>query len=157
VDYSKITDTLFIGTTPRTEDYPTLLELGVCLVINMCIERPPYRNHHDPNLTTLWLPTIDSPLIPIPISMLKRGASAAVETIQQGEKVYTHCAAGKHRGVAMGAAILIALGYGAEDAVQLILDKRSVADPNAWYIRRRIMRFAEVWNHNPEDRSSSTD
>jgi protein-tyrosine phosphatase len=149
VDFSNIIDTLYIGTTPRTEYYPTLLDLSVCLVINMRIERPPYRNHHDPNLRTLWFPTIDSPLVPIPISMLKRGAKAAMETIQQGEKVYTHCAAGKHRGVAMGASILIALGYSVESATQLIIERRPVADPNVWYIRRRIIRFAELWNHNP--------
>ena len=149
MDFSKITDTLYIGTTPRTEDYPTLLDLGVCLVINMRIERPPYRNHHDPNLATLWLPSIDSPLVPIPISFLRRGATAALETFRQGEKVYTHCAAGVHRGVAMGAAILIASGSSAEQAMQLIVDCRPVADPYAWHIRRRILRFAELWNLSP--------
>ena len=148
MDYSQITDTLYIGTTPRSDDYPTLLDLGICLVINMRIERPPYRNHHDPNLTTMWLPTIDSPLVPIPISALRRGATAALEIIQRGEKVYTHCAAGVHRGVAMGAAILIASGYPAEDAMQLIVDRRPVADPNAWYIRRRIILFAQLWNNH---------
>ena len=148
MDFSQITDTLYIGTTPRSEDYPTLLQLGICLVINMRIERPPYRNHHDPNLTTLWLPTIDSPIVPIPIFALKRGAVAALDIIGNGEKVYAHCAAGVHRSVAMGAAILIALGYQAEDAMQLIIDRRPVANPHAWYIRRRILRFAEVWNHH---------
>jgi hypothetical protein len=38
---------------------------------------------------------------------------AALETIRQGGKVYAHCQRGRHRGVAMGAAILIALGYSA--------------------------------------------
>ena len=148
MDFSKITDALYIGTTPRTEDYPALHELGVCLVINMRVERPPYRNHHDPGLKTLWLPTIDSPLVPIPISFLKRGVTVAMSTIKRGEKVYTHCAAGVHRGVAMGASILIASGYKAEEAMQLIIDRRPVADPNAWYIRRRILLFEEHWNHN---------
>jgi hypothetical protein len=49
----------------------------------------------------------------------------------------------------MGAAILIASGYSPEDAMQLIVDRRPVADPHAWYIRRRIIRFAELWNHHP--------
>lgn len=146
MDFSRITDALYIGTTPRSDDYPTLLELGICLVINMRIERPPHRNHHNPDLTRMWLPTIDSPFTPIPIFMLRSGATAALEVIQRGEKVYAHCAAGVHRGVAMGAAILIASGYSADQAMQLIADRRPVADPFAWYIRRRILRFAEIWD-----------
>ena len=35
MDFSKITDDLFIGTTPFVRDYNHLRELGVRLVINM--------------------------------------------------------------------------------------------------------------------------
>jgi protein-tyrosine phosphatase len=77
--------------------------------------------------------------------MLKRGAQKALETIQAGRKVLTHCAAGRPRGVAMGAAVLIARGYSAEDAMQLIAANRKVADPQVYYIRSRILRFAQHW------------
>jgi len=50
-----------------------------------------------------------------------------------------------HRGVAMGAAILIAQGLPAVEAMQLIKQRRAVADPYIWYIRRRIERFAQRW------------
>jgi hypothetical protein len=47
----------------------------------------------------------------------------------------------------MGSAILIARGYTPEDAMDLIKSLRGVADPHIWYIRRRILRFAQVWDH----------
>ena len=44
MNYSRITDSLYIGTTPKGEDYATLHELGVELVINMRIATPPRRD-----------------------------------------------------------------------------------------------------------------
>jgi hypothetical protein len=149
MDFSQITDNLFVGTTPRSEAYNTLRSLGVKLVINMRFERRPFPDHHNPPIRALWLPTFDSPLIPIPMRMLERGVRAALETIEGGGKVYVHCAKGAHRGVAMGSAILIALGYAPEQAMQLIMERRKAADPHIWYIRRRILRFAELWSMAP--------
>lgn len=145
MNYSKITDELLVGTTPEEKDYDLLRELGVGLVINMRFERRPYPDLNVSPLKFLWLPTIDWPLFPIPISMLKRGALQALETIQAGRKVFAHCAGGRHRGVAMGAAVLIARGHDPEEAMQLIATRRKEADPHAFYIRSRILRFAQQW------------
>jgi len=146
MNYSPIIDELFIGTTPLTQDYDVLRDLNVGLVINMRIERRPYPDHHNPPMRTLWLPSIDSPILPIPLRKLRKGSLAALETIESGRAVYSHCASGKHRGVAMGAAILIALGYDPETAMELIKDRRHAADPDAWYIKRQIVRFANTWD-----------
>ena len=145
MDLSAITDTLFIGTTPEPDDYGTLRDLGVQLVINMRAEQIPHRDPHDPPLPILWLPTYDLPLLPIPIRALRRGVTAALETIARGGKVYAHCAAGVHRSVVMAAAILIAQGCSADEAMKLIKQRRATADPDAWYIRWRIRRFAAIW------------
>lgn len=145
MDFSLITESLFIGTTPSTDDYANLRELGVRLVINMRVEQRPRKDPSTPPLNLLWLPTFDSPLIPIPIKLLQRGAVAALETIQNGGKVYAHCAGGVHRGVTMGAAILIALGYDPHTAMTLIKQHRPIADPFAFYIRPRILKFAREW------------
>lgn len=147
LDFSQITENLFIGTTPQPEDYPRLNDLGIRLVINMRVERRPKPDHRNLPIKFMWLPTFDSPLIPIPIRALERGAKEALETIETGGKVYVHCAAGAHRGVAMGAAVLIAQGYSPDEATNLIKLHRVVADPDIWYIRRRIMRFAQIWDH----------
>ena len=146
MDFSRITDDLFIGTTPLTEDYQLLHDLGVHLVINMRWEHRLRSDTHAQPLSFLWLRTIDNPLFPIPIRALQRGALAALETIQAGGKVYTHCAGGRHRGVAMGAAVLIAQGYSPQEAIALIKANRPVADPDAFYIRSRIFRFAQQWD-----------
>jgi len=148
VDYSQITDSLFIGRTPHSEDYDELRSLGVQLVINMRLEQRPYKDSHNPPMPVLKVPTIDSPLFPIPIRGLMKGGKAALAVIARGGKIYVHCQAGVHRGVAMGAAILITQGYEPEAAMDLIKQRRPAADPDAWYIRRRIMRFAEIWKQN---------
>lgn len=145
MDFSRVTDNLFIGTTPTATDYGCLRELGVELVINMRFEHRLVPDAHNPPMEVLWLRTIDSPLFPIPIRTLVRGAKAALGKIRTGGKVYAHCAGGRHRGVAMGAAILVAQGYAAEKAMQLIKDHRPSADPFVFYIRRRILRFARQW------------
>jgi len=145
MNFSPITDDLFIGTTPTSDEYNILRDLGVKLVINMRVEFRPRKDEHASPLKLLWLPTFDSPLIRIPIKTLHRGAQAALETIQSGGKVYAHCAGGVHRGVTMGAAILIAQGYDAESAMQLIKSQRTIADPHVFYIRSQILKFANQW------------
>jgi protein-tyrosine phosphatase len=145
VNYSRITEDLFIGTTPDVQAYDRLRGLGVRLVINMRVEHRLRPDPHDPPLSLLWLPSFDSPFVPISIGLLKRGAQAAIEAIHAGGKVYAHCAGGVHRGVAMGAAVLIAQGHLPEDAMRLIRANRPMADPEVFYIRNRILRFARQW------------
>jgi len=145
MDFSIITDDLFIGDTPRRDEYDALRDLGVRLVINMRFDRRSSSDMHQPPLDFLWLRTFDTPVLPIPIRSLMRGVHAALDTIRAGGKVYTHCARGRHRGVVMGAAILIALGYSPQAAIELIKLQRPIADPDVFYIRRRIHRFACAW------------
>ncbi len=145
MNFSPITDDLFIGTTPSTEDYIHLRGLGVQLVINMRVEYRPRKDPHPTPLHLLWLPTFDSPLAPIPLKALQRGAHAALETFRNGGKVFAHCAGGVHRGVTMGACILIAQGHDPHAAMKLIKERRPIADPFAFYIRSRILKFASQW------------
>lgn len=145
MNYSPITPDLFIGTTPGVEDYPSLRNLGVRLVINMRFEHRPAADPRPEPLSFLWLRTIDHPFFPIPIQTLWRGAQAALGTIAAGGKVYTHCAGGRHRGVAMGACILVAQGYDPRAAMDLIKERRSFSDPHVFYIRNRILKFARAW------------
>jgi hypothetical protein len=146
MDFSSITDDLFIGTTPFVQNYDHLRELGVRLVINMRLTHYPQADVYVQPLSFLSLRTIDSPFFPIPIHKLQRGARAALEVIHHGGKIYAHCAGGRHRGVAMGACILVAQGLDPLEAMQLIKERRSFADPHIYYIRSQILRFALEWN-----------
>ncbi len=156
MDFSQITDTLFIGDTPEPDDYDILRKLGVRLIINMRFDHRLDPDRGDPPVTILWLRTFDMPLLPIPLGALRRGATAALKTIAEGGKVYVHCRVGRHRSVAMAAAILIALGYTAEAAMQVIKQRRDIADPDAWHIRWRIQRFAATWTNHKQTSTSST-
>jgi protein-tyrosine phosphatase len=149
VNFSEITENLWIGTTPGTGDYDMLRRRGVRLVINMRFGHKPTPDLGEPPLDNLWLRTFDSPIIPIPVRALTRGVQAALEVMSDGGKVYAHCARGRHRSVAMGAAILIAQGLSPESAMSLIKARRSVADPYIFYIRRRITLFARKWTVSP--------
>lgn len=145
MDYSKITENLYIGRTPKKSDYALLHELGVKLVINMRIGMPPRRDPIMPPVRSIWLPWIDSPLFPLPIGFLVFATQEAMKVLGDGGAVYAHCAKGRHRGPAMGACILVAQGRSPEEAMQLIKQQRPAADPEAWYIRRRIEKFAHQW------------
>ena len=144
-NFSHITDELFIGTTPLASDYDGLRELGIQLVINMRFSRSPYPDPHEAPIRFLWLRTIDSPFLPLPIAKLMTGARAALETILLGGKVYVHCAYGRHRGPAMGTCVLIAQGYAPEEAMKIVMERRPVADPHIPYIRSRVLKFAREW------------
>ena len=145
-NFSHITDDLFIGTTPLASDYDGLRELGIRLIINMRFTRSPFPDPHHTPIQLLWLRTIDSPFFPLSIPKLMLGARAALETINKGGKVYVHCAYGRHRGPAMGSCVLIAQGYEPGAAMSLVADLRAVADPYTYYIRSRILKFAQEWD-----------
>ena len=146
MNFSPITDDLYIGNTPALTDYDHLRTLGVRLIINMRFALGPQPDSHHEPIATLWLRSIDSPFFPISIQKLIHGAHTAIQTIRVGGRVYTHCAYGRHRGVAMGACILVAQGYTPQAAMQLIKERRTVADPFAFYIRSRILKFAKEWH-----------
>jgi protein tyrosine phosphatase (PTP) superfamily phosphohydrolase (DUF442 family) len=145
MNFSRITDNLYVGTTPKINDYELLHKLGVCLVINMRIGLPPARDPISPPIKSLWLPVIDSPVFPIPIRALQKGVRAALTVIESEGMVYTHCSKGRHRGPAMGACILIAQGMEPEQAIYLIEQQRPIAVPHDWYIQQRILKFTQTW------------
>lgn len=146
MNLSKITEQLYIGTTPNLKDYDLLCSFNIELVINMRFGFPPVKELFLPPLKSLWLPVIDSPIFPIPIKMLKKGTEEALKVIKNGGVVLAHCTRGRHRGPAMGACILIAQGMKADDAMKLIKEQRPISDPYAWYIRRRIAKFERCWD-----------
>jgi len=143
-DISQITETLYISAWPRGGHAGEIRALGVRLILSMHWRRPVKTVGHPP-VRLLWLPTVDSPLTPMPMFLLRRGVQAALPVIRQGESVLVHCKAGVHRSVAMACCVLIGTGYTAEEAMRLVKDRRAVADPDVWYIRRRIVKIEQEW------------
>lgn len=151
MDVSQITDYLYIAALPKAENAGAIRDLNVRLMINM-IFIPPPKVYTQPPFRMLTLRTADFILIPIPVRKLMRGVEEALPAIQNGESVLIYCHAGRHRSVAMGSCILIGMGYTADEAMQLISERREVADPYAWHIQRVIRKFEKEWQE--QDSSS---
>lgn len=145
-DASQITDYLYISAWPRGDHADDIRAMNVRLILSMHWIKPS-RTLGRPPVQLLWLPTVDNPLFPMPIQTLTRGVEAALPVIQAGYRVLVHCRAGVHRSVAMACCVMIAMGQTAGEAMQLVEQKRPVADPHAWYIQSRIYKFEEFWNH----------
>ena len=143
-DASQITDYLYISAWPRGDHAEEIRAMNVRLILSMHWIRPSRTLGHPP-VRLLWLPTFDNALAPMPIATLQRGVEAALPVIQEGYRVLVHCRAGVHRSVAMACCVLISMGQTADQAMQLVEQKRSVADPHAWYIERRIYKFEQLW------------
>ena len=151
---SPITDYLFIAPWPTEEDIQTLAANGVRLILSMRQRVPPTFFAH-PNIQVVHLPTTDSLFVPMPMDKLHQGAEAALPVIRDGGGVAIFCKQGRRRSVAMACCILIALGHTAQEAMTLVVEKRPIADPTIWHIRRRILRFEQEWRaRNPQDRSN---
>ena len=152
MDVSQITDHLYVSSEVRDEDVGAVRDLDPRLVISMILQTRPPRGLEQPPRSVLWLRTVDFVLIPIPIRTLNRGVETALPVIEEDQHVLVFCEGGVHRSVAMASCILIGMGYSAEEAMQLVSQKRKVADPYAWHIKRQIVKFASYWNkHHPED------
>lgn len=139
-DVSAITSQLFIASRPHARHVVEVRGLGVDLVLSMIWFAPPRALTKHP-FRLIRLPTIDFPLLPIPLFMLRRGVTPAVEVMDAGGRVLIYCRAGRHRSVAMASCILIARGMTADEAMDTIVSRRPVADPHAPHIERRIRAF----------------
>jgi protein-tyrosine phosphatase len=151
-DMSQITDYLFVSSAPQATDAAAIAGHNIGLVISMIGNRRPPAVFDKAPLRLLWLETYDTFLTPIPTNKLLRGVQAALSVIEDGRAVLCYCAKGRHRSVAMAAAILIAQGCSAADAMAQLRARRQVAHPQAWHIRRRIEQFERVWQQPGERR-----
>jgi hypothetical protein len=149
MNISWITDYLFVANRLGMEDTEAVRQLDFGLIINMIAYRHPARGLASLPTQVLWLRTFDFFLLPIPIRTLVRGVEAALPVIENGQRVLVYCEAGRHRSVAMAAAILIGKGCSAEQAMDLISERRAVADPRAGHIERQIRKFEARWRSRP--------
>jgi hypothetical protein len=143
-DVSEITDQLYIASRVHARHVEHVRDLGIDLILSTIWLAPTRALRRDP-FRSMWLPMIDFPLFPLPLWVLRRGATAAVLVMAAGGQVLIYCRAGRHRSVAMAACILIARGMTADEAMDLIVAHRAVADPHAPHIERRIRAFEKDW------------
>ncbi len=146
LDISKITDYLYVGSRVHKDHADEMKLLKFDLIISMIAQFSPDEIYTLPPFKTLWIKTYDSIFIPISLQKMVQGVEAALPVIENKGKVLVFCMEGKRRSVAMAAAILIGLGKSSKEAIELLISSRKVADPRAWYIRRRIHAFERYWH-----------
>lgn len=146
MDISPIADRLYIAARPQSKDAQELASLGVRLILNMTPQRAPSGLRSTP-LRTVWLPWLDTPLLPLPTWLLQRGAAAAHQALHAGGAVVAYCREGRHRSVAMACAILITQGMTAEQAMAHVESARPEADPYVPHVAAAIRQFEARWSH----------
>ena len=105
-----------------------VVRAGITHIVDMQIEfddtplAEPYR------VKVLWNPT-DDDFRPKPPELFQRGVEFALEALNDSEaRVFIHCAAGVHRAPMMALAVMRALGFGLQSAMDMIQSRRNVVD-----------------------------
>lgn len=129
MDMSWLTERIALGGGIWNEDnMDALVQLGVTHIINMQIEfddRPLAANFP---VEVLHNPT-DDDFQPKPPQLFQKGVTFALEALEDpGSKIYIHCAAGVHRAPMMALALMRALGWPLDDAMDLIQKRRWEVD-----------------------------
>lgn len=126
-----------------------LVTMGVTHIIDMQIEfddRPvaePY------GVKVLYSPT-DDDFQPKPPELFHKGVEFALAALEeQHSKVYIHCAAGVHRAPMMTLAVLRAMGWPLEEAINLIQRRRYVVDFADVYVESVENFMAEYDRREP--------
>lgn len=127
LNYDRVTDRIIVGSRPRTsEDWQTLLKLGVSHVLNVCdVDDPP----RPPSLFYLWNPAQDDDK-PKPIDWFRKSVWFAFPALaRSGYVLYVHCFDGYDRGPSTVYSILRAFGLTRLQAIALIKAARPLALP----------------------------
>ena len=131
LQYSRVTDTLFVGPQFRRNGKTALMRAGITHIVNMRSEFDDAKH----GLTIgngcsgryCYLPTVDDE--PISDAHITRGIGFIDNAVEEDGKVYIHCSAGVGRAPSMAAAYLISKGLRAEDALAKIRRVRPFIRP----------------------------
>jgi protein-tyrosine phosphatase len=136
MDMTWITERIGLGGGIWTDkEMIEVVRHGVTHIIDMQIEfdDTPLAEPYD--IEVLWNP-VDDDFQPKPPEVFQRGVEFAMAALEKPEsKLYIHCAAGVHRAPMMTLAVMRALGYSLEDAVEMIESRRHVVDFADVYVR----------------------
>ena len=129
MDMTWVTDRIAVGGGIwNDQNMEELVTMGVTHIINMQIEFDDRLIAEPYPVKVLPSPT-DDDFQPKPPELFQPAVAFALEALDEpGSKLYIHCAAGVHRAPMMTLAVLRALGWKLEDAMNLIQRRRYVVD-----------------------------
>ena len=144
LDYSQITDHLYIAAWPTRAHRQQIIDLGVRLVISTILEKPDQELGEPPlRLVRVRAADLGKRLV-FPDGQIMKGVEAALPVLERRERVVVFCKAGMHRSATLTACILTAQGYTPDEAIRLVLEKRSRAHFNVSHVQK-IKHFAALW------------
>ena len=140
MDMTWVTDRIAVGGGIWTEDKMIeVVRAGITHIIDMQIEWDDTRMAQPYGVHVLWNPT-DDDFQPKPPELFQRGVEFGLQALDDAEsRLFIHCAAGVHRAPMMALALLRAMGFGRQDAMDMIQGRRKVVD------------FAEVYVQSVEE------
>lgn len=140
MDLSWVTERIAVGGGIwNDQNMEELVDLGFTHIIDMQIEFDdrPLAEHYA--VEVLFNPT-DDDFEPKPPDLFQRGVDFALQALDDpASRIYIHCAAGVHRAPMMTLALLRVMGWSLQGAIELIQQRRFVAD------------FADVYVQSVED------
>ena len=129
MDMTWVTDRIAVGGGIWTEDKMIeVVRAGVTHIVDMQIEWDDTRLAAPYGVKVLWNPT-DDDFRHKPPELFQRGVQFALEALDDdGARLFIHCAAGVHRAPMMALAVLRAMGFGLQDAIDMIESRRKAVD-----------------------------
>ena len=144
LDYSQITDNIFIGAWPTKHHRETIIALGVTLIVATILESVDKELGQSPLKLVRTRATDLGPQLIYPSKQILKGVEPAVSVIQNGGKVMVFCKAGKHRSATMTSCILVGLGYPTDEAIEIVEAGRAEVEIKETH-RNAIRNFEELW------------
>ena len=144
LDYSQITDDIYIGAWPTKYHRDTIISLGVTLIVATILEHAD-KELNEPPLRLVHTRAVDfgSRLL-YPTGQILKGVEAAVSAINNGHKVLIYCKAGRHRSATMTACVLVGLGHPADEAITIVRAGRDKVHINTAH-SNAIHKFEQTW------------
>jgi protein-tyrosine phosphatase len=153
MDMTWVTDRIAVGGGIWNDDKMIeVVRAGVTHIIDMQVEFDDTRLAEPYGVRVLWNPT-DDDFLPKPADLFRRGVDFALAALDDAEaRVFIHCAAGVHRAPMMTLALLRAMGFALEDAMDMIQARRDVVDFAEVYVDS-VEDFMRSYQDAPEPRS----
>jgi protein-tyrosine phosphatase len=141
MNFSRITEHLYVGGRLKPYDWETLAKLGITVNVSLQAEEQDQFLGVAPEVS-LWLPTPD--FVGPGVGAIQIAVPFIRAMIRQGRRVYVHCYAGVGRSPTVAAACLFASGMRLEAALALVETRRPATAINDGQ-RRQLHEFVAGW------------
>jgi protein-tyrosine phosphatase len=151
LDYSQITEQVYIGAWPTKYHRDTVISLGVTLLVATILESIDKELDQPPLEVVHTRGTDLGKYLIFPTSQLLKGVEPAVTGIRNGDRVMVFCKAGKHRSATVTSCVLVGLGHSPDEAMGIVEAGRPIVEFND-AMRQKVRGFESVWQerHPPE-------